>query len=268
MFLLSGFVMPCVMLCLKAIHTRLLAADESARTNGRTGTKTGIAIDTIQTRLIAADNSTGTNTWGNTDTGAGTGAGTGTSTSTSTSTGTGTGTNASTDIDDTDTGTSTSTSTSTGTSTGTITGAIAGTSTDIEQAAAASAPASAANHLRSSSTHAAALVVERLLDPLLRPIVAQSDGKSSPKQGVELGALFRKIQFQTQLINAATLLLTFGLVFPPLAVVICVAVVSETCFKQVLMARLLAETEAASAATGRLYRQHLERDTEGMFLRK
>jgi hypothetical protein len=228
MFLLSGFVMPCVMLCLKAIHTRLLAADKSAGINGRTGAGTGSGADTIQTRLLTADNSTGTNA----------------STETETET-------------DTDTGTCTSADTETC--------SIATTNTDTEHDANASAPALfAAMHIGLAATHA----VERLLNPLLRPIVAQSDEKSSPKQGVELGALFPKIRFQTQLINATTLLLTFGLVFPPLAVVICVAVVSETCFTQVLMARLLAEAEAASAATGRLYRQQLERDTEGMFLRK
>jgi hypothetical protein len=223
MFLLSGFVMPCVMLCLKALHTRLLAADKSAGT--KASTENGTEADTIRTRLLAADNSNGSNA----------------STETDTESGTGTGT-----------------------------GAIANAciNTDTEQAAAASAPAFAAKHLRSAATHAAARVVERLLDPLLRPIVAQSDENSSPEQGIEPGALFLKIRFQTQLINAATLLLTFGLVFPPLAVVICVAVCNETCFTQMLMARLLAEAEAASAATGRLYRQQLERDTEGMFLRK
>ena len=67
-----------------------------------------------------------------------------------------------------------------------------------------------------------------------------------------------------QLINAVTLLLTFGLVFPPLAVVICASVWSETCFTQLLMRRLLGEAEAASAATGRLYRRRLEKDAQGM----
>ena len=106
---------------------------------------------------------------------------------------------------------------------------------------------------------------------LLRPIVAVADdesGVSSPQGRIELDTLFLKTKFQVQLINAATLLLTFGLVFPPLAVVICVAVWSETCFTQTLMRQLLAEAESVSAETGRLYRQQLERDTEGMFLRK
>ena len=94
---------------------------------------------------------------------------------------------------------------------------------------------------------------------LLRPILYEAS---------LLDTLFLKTKFQVQLINAVTLLLTFGLVFPPLAVVICASVWSETCFTQLLMRRLLGEAEAASAATGRLYRQRLEKDAQGMFLRK
>jgi hypothetical protein len=209
MFLLSGFVMPCLQLSLKAIHTRLIAADSSN--------------STTTTCPIASTTDTGTNT-----------------------------------------ATATATATATGNSTG----------TDAEAAAATTfTPASVANnHLTSpSATHTAARVVARLMTRLLRPIVAVADDESgvlSPQGGIELDTLFLKTKFQVQLISAATLLLTFGLVFPPLAVVICVAVWSETCFTQTLMRRLLAEAEGVSAETGRLYRQQLERDAEGLFLRK
>ena len=97
---------------------------------------------------------------------------------------------------------------------------------------------------------------------LLRPVVVADEASLAHY------TLLSAIELQVRLINALTLLLTFGLVFPPLAVVICASVWSETCFAQLLMRRLLGEAEAASAATGRLYRRRLERDAEGMRRRK
>jgi hypothetical protein len=77
--------------------------------------------------------------------------------------------------------------------------------------------------------------------------------------------LFLNTKFQLRIINAFFLIMTFGLVFPPLAVVICASVWSETCFEQFLMCRLLGEAEAACSEVGLLYWQRLERDVRDLY---
>lgn len=88
------------------------------------------------------------------------------------------------------------------------------------------------------------IVTSSLMHPLQRPIEIVE---------TEDGAL------QIKLINAIALMTTFGLMFPPLAVVICVSIWSETVFEQLLMEQLLLDAASKGDVVERVYRQQMER---------
>ena len=70
--------------------------------------------------------------------------------------------------------------------------------------------------------------------------------------------------FEAQLGNSIVLLVTFGAVFPPLGVLICLSVWSETYFKQLLVGRLLEQAERHNLL--RTYQERLQRDLGGRLL--
>jgi hypothetical protein len=73
--------------------------------------------------------------------------------------------------------------------------------------------------------------------------------------------LFKKDRFALRLISKLTVFLTFGVVFPPIAIVICVAFYSETYLNEIILGKYLSSIEDETLRV--LCSLKLQRDSEG-----
>jgi len=112
----------------------------------------------------------------------------------------------------------------------------------------------------SNPVHSPALETEYLPAPKTSSVGVSVVTVENYEPNREAPLLFPFDEFIVQMVSSFTLLVTFGAVFPPLAVVICVALLSQTYYAQILVGQL-----AAAARTSGLpaYILVLDRELDG-----
>ena len=100
-------------------------------------------------------------------------------------------------------------------------------------------------------------LVEFLVPPLLLPLQDEIPA--------DLPILFDRNKFLVRMATFVSILLTYGVAFGPLAVVICISIFIYTYFEQILIGRLLT-LETERGLRGQIsYRQILNKETEGVW---